>query len=68
MYNFQRQLHMNPFTQRNIETVESTELLQQYSIVEADALIEIGIAVISVAFSLDEYLSQINNFYVPKIC
>jgi hypothetical protein len=59
---------MNPFTQRNIETVESTELLQQYSIVEADALIEIGIAVISVAFSLDEYLSQINNFYVPKIC
>jgi hypothetical protein len=39
--------------------------LQPYPVVAADALLEIGTAVISAVFSLDEHLSQTNNSCVP---
>jgi hypothetical protein len=51
-------LHMNYETNRNIE------LLQLYPVAAANALLEIGTAVIS----LDEHLSQTDTSCVPKFC
>jgi hypothetical protein len=42
--------------------------LQPYPIVVADALLEIGTAVISAVLSLDEHLSQTNTSWVTKFC
>jgi hypothetical protein len=41
---------------------------QPYPIVAVDALLEIGMAVISAALSLDEHLSQTNTSCVLKFC
>jgi hypothetical protein len=59
---------MNPFTQKNDETNGNIEFLQKYPVVAANALLEIGTAVISAVLSLDEHLSQINTSCVPKCC
>jgi hypothetical protein len=48
--------------------VGSIEFLQPYPVVVADALREIGTAVISAVLSLDEHLSQTNTSCVPKFC
>jgi hypothetical protein len=50
------------------ETNGNTEFLQPYSVVAADALFEIGTAVISAVLSLNEILSQTNTFRVPTFC
>jgi hypothetical protein len=42
---------------KNDETNGNIEFLQPYPVVAADALLEIGTAVISAVLSLDEYLS-----------
>jgi hypothetical protein len=52
--------------QRNDETFGNIEFLQPYPVVAADALLEIGTAVISAVLSLDEHLSQTNTSCVPK--
>jgi hypothetical protein len=44
----------------------NTEFLQPYSVVAADALLEIGTAVISAVLSADEHLSQTDFSCVPK--
>jgi hypothetical protein len=49
------------------ETSSSTEFLQPYPGVAADALLEIGTAVISVVLLLDDYLSQTNTSCVTKL-
>jgi hypothetical protein len=53
---------------QNDETNGNIEFLQPYPIVAADALLEIGTAVISAVLSLDEHLSQTNTSCVPKFC
>jgi hypothetical protein len=53
---------------QNNKTNSSIEFLQSYPVVEADALLEIGTAVISAVLSLDEHLSQTNTSCVPKFC
>jgi hypothetical protein len=50
------------------ETNGSIEFLQPYPVVAADALLEIGTAVISAVLSLDEHLSQTDTSCVPKLC
>jgi hypothetical protein len=57
-----------PRHSRNDETNGNIEFLQPYPVVAADALLEIGTAVISAGLSLDEHLSQTNTSYVPKFC
>jgi hypothetical protein len=60
---------MNPFTQQNDETSSNIEFSQPYPVVAAaDALLEIGTAVISAVLSLDEHLSQTNTSRVLKFC
>jgi hypothetical protein len=44
------------------------ECLQPYPVVAADALLEIGAAVISAVLALDEHLSQTNTSCVSEIC
>jgi hypothetical protein len=53
---------------QNDETKDSIEFLQPYHVVAADALLEIGTAVISTVLSLDEHLSQTNTIFIPKFC
>jgi hypothetical protein len=55
-----------PLHARNDETSGSIEFLQPYPVVAADALFEIGTAVISAILSLDEHLSHTNTSCVPK--
>jgi hypothetical protein len=50
------------------KTTKQIALLQPYPVVTADALLEIGTAVISAVLSLDEHLSQTNTSCVPKFC
>jgi hypothetical protein len=57
-----------PLHAQNDETNGSIEFLQSYPVVAADALLEIGTAVISAVLSLDEHLSQTNNSCAPKFC
>jgi hypothetical protein len=60
---------MNLFTQKKKdETNGNIGFLQPYSVVAADALSEIGTAVISAVLSLDEHLSQTHTSCVPKCC
>jgi hypothetical protein len=56
---------MNPFMHK---TMNQWKFLQLYPIVAADALLEIGTAVISAVLSLDDHLSQTNTSSVPKFC
>jgi hypothetical protein len=44
-----------------------TEFLQLYPVVAADALLEIGMAVMSAVLQLNEHLSQTNTSSVPKL-
>jgi hypothetical protein len=53
---------------QNDETDGNIEFLQPYPAVAADALLEVGAAVISAVLSLDEHLSQTNTSFVPKFC
>jgi hypothetical protein len=57
-----------PLHTQNDETSGYIDLLQLYPVVAADALLEIGTAVISAIFSLDEHLLQTNTSCVPKYC
>jgi hypothetical protein len=52
---------------QNDKTSGNTEFLQPYP-VAADALLEIGTAVILAVLSLDEHLSQANTLCIPKFC
>jgi hypothetical protein len=59
-------LNRNPSTHehlhaQNDETNGNIEFLKPYPVVAADALLQIGTAVISAVLSLDEHLSQANN-------
>jgi hypothetical protein len=58
---------MNPFKQ-NCETSGNTEFLQPYLIAAADALLEIGTAMIPAVLSLDEHFPQTNTSCIPKCC
>jgi hypothetical protein len=53
---------------KNHETNGNIEFLQPYPVVAADALVEIGTAVISAVLSLDERLLETNSSCVPKFC
>jgi hypothetical protein len=53
---------------QNDETNHNIEFLQPCPGVAADALLEIGSAVISAVVSLDEHLSQTDTSCVPKCC
>jgi hypothetical protein len=53
---------------QNDETNGNIEFLQPYPVVAADALFEIGTAVISAVLSLDKHLSQTNTSCAPKCC
>jgi hypothetical protein len=57
-----------PLREQNDENNGNIESLQAYHVVAADALLEIGTAVISAFLSLDEHLSQTNTSCVPKFC
>jgi hypothetical protein len=46
---------MNPFTQKKRQKIGNIEFLQPYTVIVADALLEIGTTVISSVLSLDEY-------------
>jgi hypothetical protein len=48
-------------------TKDNTEFLEPCTFA-ADALLEIGTAIISVVSSFDKHLSQINTSCVPKFC
>lgn len=56
---------MSPFTHK---INDSIEFFQTFPVVAADALLEIGTAVISVVLSLDEHMSQTDTTCVPKYC
>jgi hypothetical protein len=57
-----------PLLAQNDETNGNIEFLQPYPVVAAEALLEIGTAVISAVLSLDEHLSQTNTYSVLKCC
>jgi len=59
---------MNRFTHKEDKTNGNIEFLQPYPVVAADALLEIGTAVIPAFLSFDEHLSQKNISCVPKFC
>jgi hypothetical protein len=66
--NVQDSTTYEPLHAKNDETNVSIEFLQPYSVVAADALLDIGTAVISAVLSLDEHSSQRNTSCVPKFC
>jgi hypothetical protein len=57
---------MNTFAHKTTETNGSIEFLHPYPVIVADALLEIGTAVVSAVSSLDEHLSETNISCVPK--
>jgi hypothetical protein len=57
-----------PHHAQNEETNGNIELLQPCRVVAADALLEIGTAVILAVFSLDEPLLKTDTSSVPKCC
>jgi hypothetical protein len=61
VFHLKRNPHMNPFTHITTKPVAILILV-------ADALLEIGTAVISVVLLLGEHLSQTNTSCVPKFC
>jgi hypothetical protein len=48
------------------ETNDNIEFLQPYPVVSANALFEIGTAIISAVFSLDEHFPQTNTSCISK--
>jgi hypothetical protein len=56
-----------PLHAQNYESNGNIELLQPYPVVAADALHEIGTAVVSAVLSLDEHFSQTNTC-AQKVC
>jgi hypothetical protein len=57
-------LNMNPFTRKAMKPTA----VKRCPAVAADALLEIGTAVISAVLSLDEHLSKIYTFCFPEVC
>jgi hypothetical protein len=60
--------YSEPLHEQKDETNGNIEFLQPYPVVAADALLEIGTAIISALLSLDEHLSQTNTSCVTKFC